>query len=191
MLAEWGSPVTPTLQYISLGAPSARLETLETLTSFCLFKNFKEGPGECWFILPRCLSLLIHIILKINLCEMMDHYTLNNCVVSNSKWALFSRLWCIQCKLLCENQEGMIREQIYRNEHYRTLKFVSKIMAVIFLLWFSITFLARVRGKFLSPWCNSMWVMFPLWMSAYSECPSFAFLRILFQPLFLKLLFLL
>lgn len=40
----------------------------------------------------------------------------------------------------------MIREQIYRNEHYRTLKFVSKIMAIIFLLWFAITFLARVRG---------------------------------------------
>ncbi|KAJ1527383.1 hypothetical protein ONE63_007367 [Megalurothrips usitatus] len=41
----------------------------------------------------------------------------------------------------------MIREQIYRNEHYRTLKYVSKIMAIIFLLWFAITFLARVRGS--------------------------------------------
>ena len=40
----------------------------------------------------------------------------------------------------------MIREQIYRNEDHRTLKFVSKIMGFIFLLWFAITFLARVRG---------------------------------------------
>ncbi|XP_026286468.1 uncharacterized protein LOC113212096 [Frankliniella occidentalis] len=41
----------------------------------------------------------------------------------------------------------MIRDQTYRNEHYRTLKYVSKIMAIIFLLWFAITFLARVRGS--------------------------------------------